>query len=803
VVTCALCGLPARAPLHGDDGRPYCCPACRDVSALLAEPTLHGEEQEQTTRASTSPEAADEITIYLGNLWCSSCTWLIGESLRRAPGVFDAQVSFVRRQARVRFDAGRASPRELLKRLRRLGYHATTDPEEQPNEAEALFERLLVAGVFVMHIMLISAMLYARELLGLSGGESRWLEDFFRLMLLVASLPVMVVLGWPVLRSGVAGLLSRQPNMHALIALGALAAWGLSARNLLAGVPHVYFDTAAMLLFLVTVGRWLEARAQERGQEAVERLRAHLPRSATWLSPEGPKEVSLDDVKPGMRLLVRPGERVPADGVVASGAGEVDESLVTGEPLPRARGAGETVLAGTRNVVGTFEMIVQAVGPQTAVGHMIRLLHEALWSRSPAQRLADRVAAVLVPGATVLAGLTFLFWQRAAGTEVALMNALSVLLITCPCALGIATPLALWRALGEAGAHGVLVRDGGVMERLAGVRRAFFDKTGTLTRRTFEVCEFAVDGSTPAHEVWARVAALEAGSRHPVAEALRRAATDADASPLACEHVEVMPGLGVEGTVRGERCWVGNERLASTRGASIPSSLVTRAKQCQQRGALVVYVGWGGRARAAVALGERLRPDAGLALEALQALGLDVEVLTGDPSAAERWGSQMAVPIHAGLTPSEKVARLRAAGAGTLMVGDGINDGPALAAADVGVALAHATDVAHSAADVILLGDRLEHVAALVRLARATRRTVRQNLAWAFAYNALGLSLAVAGRLHPLWAALAMVLSSTFVTANAMRLRWPVRAPAQALSEGPPASFGPVAEATPEALSPK
>ncbi|MDQ7028458.1 MAG: cation-translocating P-type ATPase [Ardenticatenia bacterium] len=767
-MTCALCGLPARDPLYNGDDRPYCCPSCRDVAALLADTP---PEDELEGAADTPTTSADEMTIYLGNLWCASCTWLIGETLRRVPGVLDVQVSFVRRQARVLFDANRASSHDLVRPLRRLGYQATTIAEEQMNEAEALFERLLVAGVFVMHIMLISAMLYARELLGMSGGESRWLEDFFRLMLLLASVPVLVLLGWPVLRSGAAGLLSRQPNMHALIALGALAAWGLSARNMLAGVPHVYFDTAAMLLFLVTVGRWLEARAQERGEEAIERLRAHLPTAATWISPDGPKQVSVDDVRPGMRLLVRSGEHVPADGVVASGAGEVDESLVTGEPLPRLRGVGEMVLAGTRNVEGHFEMIVQAVGPKTAVGHMVRLLHEALWSRSPAQRLADHVAAVLVPGAVVLAALTFLLWQRAAGTEVALMNALSVLLITCPCALGIATPLALWRALGEASTHGVLVRDGGVIEQLAGVRSVFFDKTGTITGQSLEVQDLIVDPTTSAREVWAHVAALEAMSHHPVAEALRRAA--ATTLPLPVTDRESVPGSGVRGAVNGRRAWVGNARLAAEERATLPSALITWADQWHQKGALVVYVGWDRRARAAVALAERLRADAVSALSTLRALGLQVSVLSGDPSAEARWKDRLPVPVHAGLTPHEKVAHLRAAGPGTLMVGDGANDGPALAAADVGVALGQATDVAHSAADVILLTDRLNAVAALVRLARATRRTVRQNLAWAFAYNAVGLSLAVAGQLHPLWAALAMVLSSTFVTANAMHLRWP------------------------------
>ena len=767
MVTCALCGLPTRHPLRGEDGQPYCCPACRDVAVLLAETAPPDETTTPDREASQA--ASEEVTLHLGNLWCASCTWLIGETLRRTPGVADAEVSFVQRRARVRFDPGRVTPAALVKRVRRLGYRAATSPEELGDEAEALFERLLIAGVFAMHIMLISAMLYAREVLGLSGGESRWLEDFFRLMLLVASLPVMVLLGWPVMRAGVAGILRRQPNMHALIALGALAAWLLSARNLLAGVPHVYFDTAAMLLFLVTVGRWLEARAQEQGREALERLQAHLPAKATQITPDGPREISVDEVRPGMRLLVRPGERFPADGVVATGTGDVDESLLTGEPLPCPRAPGETVLAGTLNLDGTFEVLVTATGPQTAAGQMTRLLHEALWSRAPVQRLADRLAAVLVPSAVALAAITFLFWRQVAGTETALMNALSVLLITCPCALGIATPLALWRALGTAAEQGVLVRDGGALERLAKARAVFFDKTGTLTRRTFHLQD--VFALAPHDEVLRRVAALEAHSAHPLADPLRRAAGDL---PLpSAEEVRALPGRGLTGLVEGERVWVGTERLMAESGLRLSPPLAEQAARWREQGYLLVYAGWAGQVQAVLALTESLRPDVAGALRALQALGVDVAVLTGDPSAERRWGAVLGVPVHAGLTPPEKVTRLRSAGPGTVMVGDGLNDGPALAAADVGVAVAQATDVAQTAADAVLVNDRLEAVPALLVLARRTLRVVRQNLAWAFAYNAVGLSLAVAGKLHPLWAALAMVLSSAFVTANALRLRWP------------------------------
>lgn len=783
-VVCDLCGLSTRHPLHDAHGV-YCCPACREVSGLLRE--------EESAARSTSEKSNPQITqidaeklqeetavFSLGGLWCSSCAWLIGAQLNRTAGVTGAAVSFIQRQARVTYRPSQISPKRVQKRIHRLGYRAWQPGEEQGDEEEAHWFRLLVTGVLTMHVMVLSFILYVRQWTGRASADTAWLANFFELMILVISVPVVLALGLPILRAGMASLLNGRPNTHTLIALGAFSAFGLSLRNFIAGTGGVYFDTAAVLLFLVALGRWLEMRAQKVSREAVDHLWQRVPPQAAHITPEGEVRVPANAVPVGARVRVRPGERFPVDGVVAAGSGDVDESLLTGEPEAVTRNVGDRVLAGTVSLDGSFDVVTQAVGPATMVGQIGRLLHQALWQRAPVERLADRVAALMVPTAVLLAGATFWFWTRTAGLEAGLIHALSVLLIACPCALGIATPLTLWLGVGRAASSGVILQQTGVLAQLAQVRRVFFDKTGTLTQRPLRLEAIATDGMDEAAFL-ARVTAVEARSEHPLAQAIVADAEQWAMSngqwaivnyQLSIVNFRALSGQGVVAEVDGARVWIGSRRLMAAQELALPQRLVETAADWQAHGRLVVYAGWNGRVRGVLGLGERLRAEADDALQALAALGVEVAVLTGDDAVAgARWQQQLGVPVHAALRPVDKVALLRDAGDGTLMVGDGINDGPALAAASVGVAMRQGTDVAQAAADAVLIHDDLRQVPQMVRLARRAMRIVRQNLAWAFVYNVVGLALAVSGHLQPSIAALFMVLSSAIVTTNGMRLR--------------------------------
>ena len=386
-VACDLCGLDARYPIEGDDGRRFCCQACVEVDRLLAMAPAREPEGSGET---------ETLTLSLSGMWCSSCSWAIEETLDRTPGVEDAEVSFVRREARVSYDPAVVEPKRLKKGVRRLGYRAWLPGDKIKDEEDSLYYRMLIGFVLTMQVMMISLSLYAARWLGWwdSTGQAD-IKAFLEIILLVGALPVVLLLGLPILKAGLVSLIRGRPNIHTLIAIGAFSAFGLSVRNLLVGVDRLSFDTATVLLLLVTFGHWLELRARKRGTEAVDRLWEHLPDTASVLSEGGERVVTSDEVPLGSRVLVRPGERFPVDGVVATGTGDVDKSLLTGESLPELTVPGDEVYAGTISVDAAFEVVTAAVGPSTAAGQIGKLLHDALWQRSSVNRRADRRAAMV------------------------------------------------------------------------------------------------------------------------------------------------------------------------------------------------------------------------------------------------------------------------------------------------------------------------------------------------------------------------------------------------------------------------
>jgi len=778
VGACALCGLPTYHPVQGIEGRLYCCPSCKEVDGLLREGgnniSDRGKNQGQILLSGTDKIGEnvqnETITFSLSGMWCTSCAWLIEESLQRLPGVNQAEVSFVQREARVSFDPDRTREKRLKTLVRGLGYRAIFPGEKPHDEEEAHANRLLIGGVFAMQVMLLSAMLYIRRIAGLASPDTEWLANIFEIMIFAGSIPLMLVLGLPILRAGLASLIRRRPNMHALIALGAFSAFGLSVRNLFLGLD-VYFDTASMLLFLVTLGRWFEIRAQKTGTQAVERLFERIPPVTTRITAEGEQEVPVDQVRAGARLRVHPGDRFPVDGLVAVGEGDVDESLLSGEPRPVHRGPGDRVLAGTVSLDGGFEIIATGVGSESVAGQIGKMLHQAMWTRSPVERLADRLAAIMVPAATLLAAGTFVFWFVRSGPEVGLLHALSVLLIACPCALGLATPLTIWLALGQAAEMGAIVRSTDALEKLAQVKGVCFDKTGTLTHREMNLQAIAPNGQGE-ESFLTQVAGVEKASEHPLGVAIHRTAQERGIPVSTGSEFQTLPGQGVSAKINGSRLWIGSRRLMAEQGMALSPEMESLAGGWEEEGLSVVYAGKEGHVVGLLGMGESPRVEAEEAIQVLRRSGMQVTVLTGDDQAAgARWEQRLRVPVLAGQKPENKLAFLRNSDGPIAMVGDGINDGPALAAADVGVAMSHGTDVAQAAADVVLVGEDLRVIPKLLSLAKAAKRKVHQNLAWAFFYNLIGLILAMTGLLQPLLAALAMVISSLVVTGNAMRLR--------------------------------
>ena len=508
-----------------------------------------------------------------------------------------------------------------------------------------------------------------------------------------------------------------------------------------------------------------------------------IPDTATVVAEKSDRLVSVSELKPGLRVRVKPGERFPVDGLIAIGEGDVDESLLTGEPKPVSHREGDAVKAGTINLDGSFEVIATAVGDSTTAGQIGRLLHEALWARSPLERMVDKLSAWMTPAALTLAALAFLIWSNIDGAEKGLIVALSVLLIACPCALGLATPLTLWLSLERAAESGIILRSTSALERLAKVQRIYFDKTGTLTRLPMKVQGIHLDSTTlfaGNNEFLQIVASIENQSEHPLARAIVDYAKTNGVELLKTESFKAIPAKGVVAKISSQsdcsqsstgymnKVFIGSVEMMSVEGLEMPIDISRQASAWKEAGFVIVYAGWDGVIRGIIALGESVRPEAKDALHQLQSRGLDLGVLTGDETASgERWERALGIPVQAALTPDEKMKRLTENAA---MIGDGINDGPALASATVGLAMNHGADVARTAADVVMMRDDLRIVPWLFDLSRESMKRVRQNLGWAVIYNGIGIVLAMAGLLQPVFSAFAMVASSIFVTSNAMKM---------------------------------
>lgn len=667
-------------------------------------------------------------------------------------------------------------------------------------EVTRLLSRLMLNAFLAMMVMALSLALYSDFFFTSWGQLGQGTRSMLQAIAMLFATPAVLLLALPILEDAIFTFqVYRRLTTSALIAIGSLAAYGLSVYATFIGQGQVYFDTATMTLLLVTLGRWLDAKTQVESAKALDDLLARAPAEASLIpSPsqggsqnEAETRVPVDQLQVGDRIRVRPGENFAVDGRVISGEGSVDEASITGEAAPAYKGPGQTVYAGTSSLDGSFVVEATEVGEERVMGKLVRLLDEARLYRAPIERLADRVAGYFVPLVIVLALGTFGYWTWQANFEQGLMNGLAVLLIACPCALGVSTPLAIWAGLGRAARQGVLIRDSLTLEKLARIRRVLFDKTGTLTTGQPALAEVIVrrpkigDGrpreydpnadhiiASPA-ELLQIAASLEYGSEHPLARSIQTAAAARNLLLLPVENFRAMPGLGVSGAVAGQTVWVGSWRLVEQQGLALPVDLRAERSRLEQMGVTVVHVGWDGLVQGLLGLAETIRPAAAPALAEMKRQQLEVQVLTGDSAAAgTALARQLGVQVQSELLPHDKVKLIEQAEATgpVAMVGDGLNDAPALARASVGVALGCGADITREAADVSLLGTDLAQIAWTLALAQRVYRTIGWNLTQAFAYNVIGIGLAMAGFLHPVLAAAAMVVSSLVVVGNSLRI---------------------------------
>lgn len=655
----------------------------------------------------------------------------------------------------------------------------------EKGQATWMLTRLGIAAFLSMAVMVFSFYLYGQDVYGELDAEKTALQanltGLMRYLSLAFAAPVLVILGWPIFTNALAQLRRGVLSTDVLVMIGVAAAFVYSYISTITDRGVTYYETACMILVLLTFGRWLEASGKVQASARIEALARLIPDQVLLCRAGENRTVASGEICVGDELLVSAGQRIAADGLIVEGQAHVDEQLLTGESTPVVRSRGDSVRAGTLSLDGALTVRAAAVGRDSALGRLIELLREARQSKGHYERLADRISAVFVPVAFVLALIgAALGWHRG-GVDEAIMSMLAVLLIACPCALGLATPMAIWVALGCAAEHGVLFRRGEVVERFARLRAFCFDKTGTLTTGEPRVASFVCGRSDEGHrnQVLAVAGGLAGRSLHAMSRGVTAYAAGQGIVPRPAVEVRTVGGRGVVGTVNGEVASLGNAAWMAEQSLIFDAGLRERLDSAVAEGRPVACVGWKGAVRGLFVFAESLRPEAEQALSELQRLGCHVVVLTGDHG---RRGAmvetQLKVPVHAELLPEDKLTllkQLRAERGAVAMVGDGINDAPALAAADVGVAMGCGADLARESADVCLLGNDLRGLIWATTLARRTVRTIRMNLFWAFTYNLFGISLALTGRLKPIIAAGLMVVSSLAVVNRSLRLGRQVR----------------------------
>ena len=717
------------------------------------------------------PTDAQRLDFDVEGMTCGSCAARVQKILTRQDGVVTADVNYATGKARLQA-APEVDVPALEAAVAKIGYGLVTPPPpgaepaatEEDSARKSWWRRVVIAWPLSLVVLALS----------MFGGEAVMMNTTARWTVFALTTPVQFYVGWPFLREAAKRARSLTANMDTLIAMGTLAAYLYSVWALLTGVHELYFETAALVIAFLVLGRYFEARAKTRAGAAIRALLELGAKEARVVRDGLEVMIPADEVVVGDLLRVRPGEKIPTDGEVAGGASAVDESMLTGESVPVEKRPGDRVAGATVNSSGALTVRATAVGAETALAQIVALVSDAQAGKSNVQRLADRVSAVFVPSVIVIAVLTLLGWTVLAGDSArGLLSAVAVLIIACPCALGLATPTAIMVGTGRGADLGILIKSVDVLERTRKITTVVFDKTGTLTRGEMSLTDLVAEDQD---RLLAVAAAAERDSEHPVGRAIVAAAEERSIAVPATTGFASVAGHGVRADVDATTVWVGRRKLLAEAGLVLPEALDAAAERLEGEGKTAVFAGWDGDVRGVLGVADTLKDDAADSIARLHEIGLSVAMITGDNArTAEAIASQVGIDrVLAEVLPADKVGevrRLQGEGQVVAMVGDGVNDAPALVQADLGIAIGTGTDVAIESSDLTLLRTDLEGVATAIALSRATYRTIVQNLIWAFGYNVAAIPLAALGLLNPVIAGAAMAFSSVSVVANSLRLR--------------------------------
>ena len=802
---CFHCGLPNTADADyycelGGETRDFCCFACQSVCAAIYEAGLEGYYQRtpQGTLLAPPPTPPKDIEMYdldevqqdfvacqgdirdahllVEGIHCAACVWLIERSVMRIPGVLTANVNLAGKRLHLRWDSRRVKLSAVIRDMSRIGYAGVPyDPEAAEGSIKkanrAMLYRLFFAGFTMMNMFLVSLALYT----GANEGEYR---DFFHWLGFGLATPTLLYSGYPFFKGAGIGLRNARLTMDLPIALGLSVTYvySLYVTATYSRAGEVYFDTVTNLIFVILVGRYLEGMLRHQAVSSSNRLMELQPRAATVLSQGEEKITSIRAIKVGEQVLVKPGCQIPMDGVVIEGHSSVDESMLSGESMPVGKNVGDRVAAGTLNGSGALVVEVRAALQDSTLSRIIRLVEEAQSSKAPIQRVADSIVPWFVLVTLICAGITYFIWAEQ--FEFALMAAVSVMIITCPCALGMATPISIIMASGLGAKHGILVKNGVALEMLSKVTHFVFDKTGTLTEGKMRVEQVLVAAGQDVASLLTLAAAVERYSEHAAAHAIVREADERKLSyrGIVVQGFHASAGLGVEAVVDGQRILLGTLEWLKRNQVAWSDELQAQLEEQEAQAKTCVHCAVAGRHVAMLVLADTLRADARALVDALRAAGIGMTLLSGDRRpVAEAIARQLGgMEVIAEVLPQDKdlvIQQLQQRGACVAMVGDGINDAPALIRADVGIALGSGTDVSVESADIVLMKNELKQVLLATQLSRRTLRTIKQNIGLSFVYNAIMVPLAMMGHVTPLVAAITMPISSWIVIGNAARIR--------------------------------
>jgi Cu+-exporting ATPase len=770
-----------------------------DTFTIIFNPELISEKEFiNTVRELGYDTGFEEVTIPITGMHCASCVRKIEHSLSMIDGVIKASVNLATEEATIEYVPGQVTPHDLRKAIRDLGYDVSEEAaEEELEDYEKItreatvtgwMRRFWISAAFTLPIVI--GMLH--EFHGFGGAVTAALANPFLQWALAT--PVQFWAGWPFYKGAWAAAKHGTADMNTLIAVGSSAAYLYSVATILfpgffraaeSGHAAMYFDTSAVIITLILLGRYLESRARGRASEAIRRLAGLRPKTARVVRNSQEMDIPIESVLVGDIVIVRPGEKIPVDGIVVDGTSAVDESMITGESIPATKRPGDEVIGATINKTGSFTFKAIRVGKDTALAQIIRMVEQAQGSKAPIQRLADIIAGYFVPAVIVIAILTFIVWIILGPTPAfnfALLNFVAVLIIACPCALGLATPTAIIVGTGKGAEHGVLIKGGEILERAHKVTTVVLDKTGTLTKGEPTLIDIIPSPGFDESELLKFAASAERRSEHPLGEAVVRGAESRKIELSEVSAFSAVTGEGIDSQIDGRNVLVGNTKLMYDRNISL-DGLGFRAEKLSAEGKTPVFVSIDGKLAGVLAIADTLKENSAQAVRAMHNMGLGVVMITGDNQrTAESIAKQVGIEqVLAEVPPQDKaeeIRRLQEEGRIVAMVGDGINDAPALAQADVGIAIGTGTDVAMETADVTLISGDLMGVVTAISLSRRTIKTVRQNLFLSFIYNVLLIPLA-AGVLYPafgillnpMWAAAAMSLSSVSVISNSLRLR--------------------------------